>query len=159
MRQLFGFVVPILVALVSPSSNAHGRLGELDWRAFVVPDFGTRGEYPAGVFAPAGRPGTGVGQRFQRADGLAILSIYSRRNESGETPTTYLKKNLRAERSALDYARIARQRIRVKHVLDTAQPSELAESMLHAFEASLGALEKHRELVLSQLRRRSSEQF
>ena len=54
-------------------------------------------------------------------------------------------------------AHIARQRTRVKHALDTAQPSKLAESMLHAFEASLGALEKHRQLVLSQLRRRSSE--
>jgi hypothetical protein len=54
-------------------------------------------------------------------------------------------------------AHIVRQRIKVKHVLDTAQPSELVESMLHAFEASLSALEKHRELVLSQLRRRSSE--
>jgi hypothetical protein len=103
-----GFVVPISVALISLSSNAHGRLGELDWRAFVIPEFGTRVEYPAGVFVPAGSSGTGVGQRFERADGLAILSIYSRRNESGETPTTYLKKNLRSERSALDYARIAR---------------------------------------------------
>jgi hypothetical protein len=103
-----GFVVPISVALISLSSNAHGRLGEVDWRALVIPEFGTRVEYPAGVFAPAGSPGTGVGQRFERADGLAILSIYSRRNESGETPTTYLKKNLRSERTASGYARIAR---------------------------------------------------
>ena len=108
MRQLFGFLVATSVVLVSLLSNAHGRLGELDWRPFVIPEFGTRVEYPANVFAPAGRPGTGVGQRFERADGRATLSIYSRRNEGGETPTTYLRNNLRTERSALDYTRISR---------------------------------------------------
>jgi hypothetical protein len=34
---------------------------------------------------------------------------------------------------------IARQRLIVKHALDTGQPSEMAESLLHALEASLGA--------------------
>jgi hypothetical protein len=51
-------------------------------------------------------------------------------------------------------AHIVRQRVRVKHALNTGQPSELADSMLHAFEASLRAFEKHRELVLNQLKRR-----
>jgi hypothetical protein len=55
-------------------------------------------------------------------------------------------------------AHIVRQRVRVKHALDTGQPSELADSMLHAFEASLRAFEKHRKLVvLNQLKRRLSE--
>jgi hypothetical protein len=52
---------------------------------------------------------------------------------------------------------IVRQRIIVKHALDTGQPSEMAESLLHALEESLGAFEKHRELVLDQLKRRPSE--
>jgi hypothetical protein len=47
-----------------------------------------------------------------------------------------------------------RQRLRVEHALDTGQRSELADSMLHAFEASLRAFEKHRKLVLNQLKRR-----
>jgi hypothetical protein len=34
---------------------------------------------------------------------------------------------------------ILRQRVMLKHVLDTGQPSELAESMLHALEGSLRA--------------------
>jgi hypothetical protein len=34
---------------------------------------------------------------------------------------------------------ITRQRLRVEHTLDTGQRSELADSMLHAFEASLRA--------------------
>ena len=52
---------------------------------------------------------------------------------------------------------IVRQRVIVKHALDTGQPSEIAESLLHALEESLGAFEKHRELVLDQLKRRPSK--
>ena len=48
---------------------------------------------------------------------------------------------------------IVRQRVIVKHALDTGQRSEMAESLLHALEESLGAFEKHRELVLDQLKR------
>jgi hypothetical protein len=47
---------------------------------------------------------------------------------------------------------IVRQRVIVKYALDTGQPSEMAESMLHALEESLSAFEKHRELVLDQLK-------
>ena len=54
-------------------------------------------------------------------------------------------------------AHIVRQRIKVNHVLDTGQSSELVDSMLRAFEASLCAFEKHRELVLNHLKRRLSE--
>jgi hypothetical protein len=52
---------------------------------------------------------------------------------------------------------ILRQRIRVKYARDTGQPSELADSMLHALEASLCAFERHRDLIVSQLKRRLSE--
>jgi hypothetical protein len=45
---------------------------------------------------------------IERADGRAALSIYSRPNDGGENPTTYLRHNLRMERSALDYVRITR---------------------------------------------------
>ena len=51
---------------------------------------------------------------------------------------------------------IVRQRVIVKYALDTGQPLEMAESMLHVLEESLGAFEKHRELVLDQLKRRQS---
>jgi hypothetical protein len=49
---------------------------------------------------------------------------------------------------------IVRQRVIVKYALDTGQPSELSESLLHALEESLGAFKKHRELVLDQWIRR-----
>ena len=52
---------------------------------------------------------------------------------------------------------VRQRRIRVKHARDTGQPSELEDSMLHALEASLYAFERHRDLIVSQLKRRLSE--
>jgi hypothetical protein len=50
-------------------------------------------------------------------------------------------------------AHIVRQRVLLKDAHDTGQPSEVAESMLHALEGSLGIFEKHRELILEQMGR------
>jgi hypothetical protein len=44
---------------------------------------------------------------------------------------------------------IVRQRVIVKHALDTGQHSEMAESLLHALEESLRIFEKHRIFLLS----------
>ena len=54
-------------------------------------------------------------------------------------------------------ADIARERVIVEHALDAGCPPEVAESMLHALEGALRIFEKHRELVLDQLKRRPSE--
>src|SRR5262249_37709914 len=106
MRRL-----PLAVVLVTLASTAQAQVREqkpVDWKTFEVPDFRTRIQYPAGIFSPAGEPEKGLGQRFERADGRAVLSIYSRPNEAGDNPTTYLRHNLRVSRSALDYVRITR---------------------------------------------------
>jgi hypothetical protein len=63
--QGIGALAAFLVALL-PSVHAENQ--DLDWRTFVVPGFGTRLQYPAGIFAPAGDPGVGTGRRFERAD-------------------------------------------------------------------------------------------
>jgi hypothetical protein len=52
---------------------------------------------------------------------------------------------------------IKRQRLRVEHAFRTGEPSDLVNSMLDAFESSLRALQKHRNLVLNQLQHRLSE--
>jgi hypothetical protein len=91
-----------------PQEESQPVGGRLEWRTFEVPEFGTRVQFPANIFAPAGQPERGSGQQFKRADGRAILSIYSRPNATGESPATYLKQNLRVDRSALDYHRIGR---------------------------------------------------
>jgi hypothetical protein len=44
---------------------------------------------------------------------------------------------------------IVRQRVIVKHALDTGQHSEMAESLLDALEGSLRLFEKHRIFLLS----------
>ena len=44
---------------------------------------------------------------------------------------------------------IARQRVIVKHALDTGQHSEMAESLLDVLEGSLRLFEKHRIFLLS----------
>jgi hypothetical protein len=41
------------------------RAGSLDWQTFKVPEYGTRVEYPAGIFAAVGEAEKGVGQRFE----------------------------------------------------------------------------------------------
>jgi len=52
-------------------------------------------------------------------------------------------------------AHIVRQRVLLKDAHDTGQRSEVAESMLHALEGSLRIFEKHRQVILEQLRRPS----
>jgi hypothetical protein len=100
------------ITLVTLASSAQAQFREqmsfVDWRTFEVPDFGTSIQYPASIFAPAGKTEKGVGQRFESPDGRAALSIYSRPNDAGENPTTYLRHNLRVALSASDYVRITR---------------------------------------------------
>jgi hypothetical protein len=104
MRHIFyslSSVVAVLCSLVPAQSRAAS-----DWQIFKVPDYGTRLEYPASIFSAAGQAETGVGQRFESEDGRAVLSIYARENEDGDTPASYLKKNLR--QSGLQYERVTR---------------------------------------------------
>jgi hypothetical protein len=112
MRVLSKCLLPIMVVQLSILSSAEAQVREqmplLDWRTFVVPEYGTRVDYPAGIFVPAGASEKGVGQRFNSTDGRAVLSIYSRDNEAGDTPASYLRNNLRVGRSSLDYERITR---------------------------------------------------
>ena len=50
-------------------------------------------------------------------------------------------------------ADIVRERVILEHALDVGHPLEVAESMLHALEEALRIFEKHRQLVLDQLKR------
>jgi hypothetical protein len=111
MRVPFRVLPITIVALLTASAvqgQPQAQRPVLDWRTFVVPQYGTTVEYPAGIFVPAGAPEKGIGQRFDRSDGRAVLSIYSRDNEQGDTPAGYLRKNLRVGRSAIEYQRVTR---------------------------------------------------
>jgi hypothetical protein len=52
-----------------------------------------------------GRAPASLGMRSP--PGRSVLTIYSRENEDGDTPASYLEKNLRMARSALDSERVA----------------------------------------------------
>ena len=104
--RLLATCITACSALSTPAQSLD-RTTNIEWQTFVVQEFGTRVQYPANIFVPAGRPGKGIGQKFKSADGRAELSIYSIQNEAGETPATYLRRNLRMDRSALYYTRIA----------------------------------------------------
>ena len=105
---IFSFVV--LSMLSGADAQVPGRTGQgLDWQNFQVEDFGTKVDYPAGIFSePAGTSEKGTGQRFNSADGRSTLTVYALENADGDTPASYLRKNLRMPRSALDYKRVAR---------------------------------------------------
>src|SRR5678815_2917679 len=100
------FLPGIMVALVSLlHTNAYAQLrdqGSSEWRTFEVPEFGTRIQIPASVFAPAGKPELGTAQRFERADARVVISIYSRTTDTVENPITYLRHILRIDCGALD---------------------------------------------------------
>jgi hypothetical protein len=90
-------------------AQTRSRPPAFDWQTFLVPEFGTTVEYPAPIFSvPDGKAEKGFGQRFNSADGRAVLTVYTRENEAGDTPASYLKNNLRTGRSALDYERVTR---------------------------------------------------
>jgi hypothetical protein len=92
-----------LVATWGAEAELRGH--SLNWQTFKVPRYGTRVEYPS-IFTPVAEAEKGVGQRFETDDRRAVLSIYAHENEDGDTPASYLRKNLR--QSGLDYERVTR---------------------------------------------------
>jgi hypothetical protein len=108
MRILFRLLLMISIAPLAEvaSAQAQIRSPSLQWRIFEIPEFGTTLDYPAGIFTPSGAAPKGVGQEFHSPGGRAALSIYSRENQDGETPATYLRTNLRVSSSTLDYERV-----------------------------------------------------
>jgi hypothetical protein len=113
MALLAGALICDLVIVLSflPRANAQrGRTGHgLGWQTFQVKEFGTTVDYPAIIFSePAGEAEKGTGQRFNSADGRSTLAIYALENAERDTPASYLRKNLRMPRSALDYERVTR---------------------------------------------------
>jgi hypothetical protein len=108
LRSLLGAVLLQFAILPHAAAQVRRETPFFGWRTFTVPEYGTTIEYPAAVFVQAGAPEKGVGERFKSTDGRAILSVYARDNDSGDTPASYVRRNLRIDRSTLDYDRIAR---------------------------------------------------
>jgi hypothetical protein len=97
----------VFVLLLHNIAYGQLRAGPTEWRTFEVPELGTRVQLPPSIFTPAVKSERGNGQRFERADGRASLSVCSCPNDTGENPSTYLRHNLRMTRSSLDYDGVA----------------------------------------------------
>jgi hypothetical protein len=83
--------------------------GSEEWTTFVEPQFGTRLDLPSELFTVHEGPSTkGIGEEYVTSDGRAALAVYSQRNLRRERPATYLKRNYRTSRRALDYVRVTR---------------------------------------------------
>jgi hypothetical protein len=99
-------IIGCCVAAVAPA-QVLPALSNSDWEEYRVPEFGTRVEYPAAIFSVSeGKSEVGVGERLSTADRRASLTIYSRINQTGETPASYLRKNLRMSQSVIQYERV-----------------------------------------------------
>ena len=104
------FFVRVIIGcglILGTSAHVLPAPADPDWKEFVVPGFGTRIDYPAGIFSVSqGKPEIGEGERLSTADNRASLTIYSRTNEASETPATYLRKHLKFAQSGVQYRRV-----------------------------------------------------
>jgi hypothetical protein len=102
---LFCTLAFLSVAISAAKSELRDQTGSLGWQTFKVSEYGTRVEYPSEDLRAdrASRKGGRSAFRERRRFG-AVLSIYARENEEGDTPSSYLKKNLR--QPVLDYERV-----------------------------------------------------
>jgi hypothetical protein len=110
MRSLLLISAVLVVASsgVASAQRTEGGLGSgLGWSRYVDGRLGTTVDVPAGLFStPAGKPSRGSGERFTTADRRAQMAIYTMRNEAGDTPGSYVRKNLKPNRRGLDYDRV-----------------------------------------------------
>jgi hypothetical protein len=106
LSRLLGGAAFVCIGTIAANAALWNRADSLDWQSFKVPEYGTRLDYPAKIFVAAGEAEKGVGQRFESSDGRAVLTVYVRENEDGDTPASYLRKNLRQR--VLQYERVTR---------------------------------------------------
>jgi hypothetical protein len=119
MRQ-FTIVAAVLTGLsAAPAASQTEQLTVKDWQVFVDPQFGTRVDYPADIFAHSGgQSERGIGERFRTADGDAILEVYSLPNGPQFTPEGFLRANLQMPRIELEYQRVTSSFFAISNVRD-----------------------------------------
>ncbi len=91
LSYLLSDFIGLVLVIFGGQAEVWAQTASLNWRIFEVSEYGTRVDYPARIFAPAGEPEKGIGQRFESADGSAVLSVYSSENEAADTPVSYLQ--------------------------------------------------------------------
>jgi hypothetical protein len=118
-----------------------------DWRTLVLPQLGTRAQYPYRIFSlPEGKPEKGVGERLSTDDGRATLAVYSRANGSSDTPASYLTHYLRTPRAQLDYQRVAPSFFAISAVKDDTIYYSRCNFSLSAFIVSISSIPRARSV-------------
>ena len=88
-----------------PAARTQG-LDAPDWKVYAD-QAGTRVDYPAGIFIrDAGGVPRGEGRELRSADDRARLMVYVEPNRDGLTPSRFIRTQLSAQKSALEYRRI-----------------------------------------------------
>lgn len=112
MRSVL-LITTLVIAVSSTSASAQPAPrtpalgGELGWSRYRDSRLGTSVDMPGGLFSiPAGKPARGSGERFATADRRAQMTVYTLRNEAGDTPASFVRKNLKPNRRGLDYDRV-----------------------------------------------------
>src|SRR3989440_7426642 len=62
--------------MCAAQSGLWDRPGSLDWRTFKVPEYGTRGEYPAGIFAAVGKAENGTESNAEHRSMIRSLLLF-----------------------------------------------------------------------------------
>ena len=102
-----GLAILISLFAATGSREAQAQLSRsAGWTLFSTPS-GLNVPYPASVFSVrAGATERGVGGKFRSEDGRAEFSAYSLPNTEGDTPRSYLRKNLLVPPTSLVYRRV-----------------------------------------------------
>lgn len=104
---LFGAILILASASMANAQRTGALGGDAGWTRYRDPGSGTSVDMPGGLFSrQAGRPTRGSGERFTTVDGRAQMTVYTLRNEAGDSPASYIRNNLRQNRRRLDYDRV-----------------------------------------------------
>ena len=145
MQYLRGVFVFCASVLLTPGVTAQERSG--GWSRYHDLQSGTALDYPRSVFSKAaGRSARGTGRRFASPDGRAMLSVYSLRNTDGDTPSSFVRKNLRSDLRRIEYERVTPRFL----ALSTARGGRIFYTRcnfgrtrtIHCFELAYPAQEK-----------------
>jgi hypothetical protein len=137
-------VVGAFAILSASLATAQDRVG---WTRFHEPQAGASVDYPSSVFSTMVGPSKrGIGRRFVSRDGRSMLSVYSLRNPAGDTPSSFVRKNIRADLRRVDYERITPRFL----ALSTASAGRIfytrcnfgRSRIIHCFEVAYPAEEK-----------------
>ena len=125
-------------------ATAQERVG---WTRFHEPQAGASVDYPSSVFSTIVGPSKrGIGRRFVSRDGRSMLSVYSLRNSAGDTPSSFVRKNIRSDLRRVEYERITPRFL----ALSTASGGQIfytrcnfgRSRIIHCFEVAYPAREK-----------------